>query len=84
MSKVAVVALCALMTGCFGSGTIPPDPYPNDADLQGCEYPMRTSDSDAALGDAYLRALSEIEKCNGRLEGVRKAKSRYLDLLDDQ
>ncbi|MDC9603233.1 MULTISPECIES: hypothetical protein [Gammaproteobacteria] len=84
MNKLAVVALCALMTGCFGNNIKAPDPYPNDADLQGCDYPMRTSDSDAALGDAYLRALSELEKCNGRLEGVRNAKSRYEDLLDDQ
>lgn len=45
-------------------------------------YPMRDSGDDAALGDAYIEALGEFEKCNGRLECVRKAKAKYVDLAE--
>lgn len=84
MNKIAILVLSVMLTGCFGSNTLPPDPYPADADLQGVGYPLRTGDSDAALGDAYLRALGEIDKANTRLRGVRKAKKRYQDLIEDQ
>jgi len=81
-SKVIILALSLLLSGCFGSGTIPPSPFPSDADLQDCSYPMRDKNSDASLSDAYLRALGQIEVCNSRLQGVRKAKEEYKKLVE--
>ena len=83
MKSKALVLSCLLLSGCFGSNTLPVDPWPADADLRPVDYPMRESQSDAALGDAYLRSLGEIEKANSRLKGVREAKKRYLELIEE-
>lgn len=84
MTKILLLSLTVLLTGCFGSNTIPPNPWPNDADLQDCDYPLPDKlDLDTDLADVYLMALGEIEVCNSRLSGVRKAKEEYKKLVED-
>lgn len=74
---IALLLAVVILTGCQTTYVYPDDPFPADHDLAPCTYPMRDFDDDAALGDAYLAALSQIELCNGRLKGVRKAKAEY-------
>ena len=84
MIKILLLSLTLLLTGCLGSNTIPPDPFPNNSDLQDCVYPLPDKlDLDTDLADLYLRALGEIEVCNSRLSGVRKAKEEYKKLVED-
>lgn len=82
MRLTALLLALAFLTGCKTIYVYPDNPFPEDVDLEGCVYPMRDSDDDAALGNAYVEALGEIEKCNGRLEGARKAKAKYEDLAE--
>ena len=76
---IALLLSLLILTGCQTTYIRSSNPFPADHDLAPCTYPMRDSDDDVALGDAYLAALSQIELCNGRLEGVRKAKAEYQD-----
>lgn len=82
MRLITLILVSVLLAGCGTVYVYPDNPFPADIDLEDCVYPMRTSDDDAALGDAYVKALGQIELCNSRLAGVRKAKAKYDDLAD--
>ncbi|WP_396622956.1 hypothetical protein [Marinobacter sp. W-8] len=82
MRLITLILVSVLLVGCQTVYVYPDNPFPADLDLEDCVYPMRASDDDAALGDAYVQALGQIELCNGRLEGVRKAKKAYMILAD--
>lgn len=83
MRVLIALLVVLLLTGCMGNGVRAPNPFPADVDLADCTYPMRTHDSDAALSDAYLKALGQIRLCNSRLSGVREAKSKFDELQED-